>query len=180
MFLKISQISQENTCVGSLFNKAAGPQACNFIKKRLKHRWNGYSIEHLWIAASKRCVKMGLIFFFFRLSRLGKSDLNISLSPILVAKSIQFQWFSIAFLDPESQWSWLTHLITFVSFYTQREHQKTSLHLFFILSGGIKKKKYGKRGRRERESVPTKQWCDSLKIISMSNISADLYLMRLW
>ena len=35
MFFKISQISQENTCVGV--------QACNFIKKRLQHRcflWN--------------------------------------------------------------------------------------------------------------------------------------------
>ena len=30
-FLKILQISVENTCV-------AGPQACNFIKKRLQHK----------------------------------------------------------------------------------------------------------------------------------------------
>ena len=35
--LKISQISQKNTCVGSLFNKVAD-KGCNFIKKRLQHR----------------------------------------------------------------------------------------------------------------------------------------------
>ena len=38
MFLKISQCSQENTSVGSLFNKVAGFQPCNFIKKRFQHR----------------------------------------------------------------------------------------------------------------------------------------------
>ena len=32
MFLKILQISMENTCVG-------GPHACNFIKKRLQHKY---------------------------------------------------------------------------------------------------------------------------------------------
>ena len=36
--LKISQYSQENTCVGVSFNKLAGPQADNFIKKRLQYR----------------------------------------------------------------------------------------------------------------------------------------------
>ena len=32
-FLIFLQISQENTCVGNSFNKGAGPEACNFIKK---------------------------------------------------------------------------------------------------------------------------------------------------
>ena len=36
--LKISQYSQENTCVGVFFNKVSDLQACNFIKKRLQHR----------------------------------------------------------------------------------------------------------------------------------------------
>ena len=36
--LKISQYSQESTCVGSLYNKVAGVKACNFIKKKLQHR----------------------------------------------------------------------------------------------------------------------------------------------
>ena len=36
-FLKISQISQRNTSVESLFNKVAGLKACNSIKKRLQH-----------------------------------------------------------------------------------------------------------------------------------------------
>ena len=38
VFLKISQISEDNTCVKSLFNQVAGLQACNFIKKRPQHR----------------------------------------------------------------------------------------------------------------------------------------------
>ena len=41
LFIKISQYSQENNCVGVSFNKVV--QVCNFIKKRLQHRcfpWN--------------------------------------------------------------------------------------------------------------------------------------------
>ena len=38
MFLKNSQISQENNCVEVFFDKVTGPQGCNFIKKRLQHR----------------------------------------------------------------------------------------------------------------------------------------------
>ena len=38
MFFRISQISQENTCVGVLFGNVAGLKACNFVKKRLQHR----------------------------------------------------------------------------------------------------------------------------------------------
>ena len=34
LFLKISQYSQENTCVGVYFNIVAGLKACNFIKNR--------------------------------------------------------------------------------------------------------------------------------------------------
>ena len=37
LFLKILQYSQENTCVGSRFNRLAGFKTCNFIKKRLQH-----------------------------------------------------------------------------------------------------------------------------------------------
>ena len=39
MFLKSLQISQETTCVGVFFNKVTGPQNCNFVKKRLHHRF---------------------------------------------------------------------------------------------------------------------------------------------
>ena len=35
MFLKISQISQENTCVAVFFNKVAGLIAFSFIEKGL-------------------------------------------------------------------------------------------------------------------------------------------------
>ena len=38
MFLKISQYSQEKTCVVVSFYKVAGIQACNVIKKRLQRR----------------------------------------------------------------------------------------------------------------------------------------------
>ena len=66
LFLKISQISQENTCVGvSFFNNVAGPQACTFIKKRLQHRCfsakfakffkNTYFEGHLQETASIKC-----------------------------------------------------------------------------------------------------------------------------
>ena len=39
-FSNILWYSQENTCAGVLFfKKVAGHQACNFIKKRLQHRY---------------------------------------------------------------------------------------------------------------------------------------------
>ena len=38
--LKKFQNSQESTCAGVFFNKVAGPQNCNFIKKRLQHRFS--------------------------------------------------------------------------------------------------------------------------------------------
>ena len=34
---QVLQISQESNCVGVFFNKVAGLQKCNFIKKRLQH-----------------------------------------------------------------------------------------------------------------------------------------------
>ena len=56
--IKHSQNSQENTCVGVSFNKIAGLQACNSIKKKLQHRCfavkiekflrTDFSMEHLW------------------------------------------------------------------------------------------------------------------------------------
>ena len=60
VFLKILQISQENTFVGVSFNKVVGLKACNFIKKRLQHKCfpvnnvkffrTAYFIEHLgWL-----------------------------------------------------------------------------------------------------------------------------------
>ena len=36
--LKISQNSQENTCVEASFLTTCRPESCNFIKKRLHHR----------------------------------------------------------------------------------------------------------------------------------------------
>ena len=38
VFLKFTQNSQDNSCVGVFFKKVAGLQAYTFIKKRLQHR----------------------------------------------------------------------------------------------------------------------------------------------
>ena len=66
LFLKISQDSQENTCVGASFLiKMQGFRPPNFIKKRLEHRcfrehWeifkNTYFEEHLRTAASESFI----------------------------------------------------------------------------------------------------------------------------
>ena len=63
LFLKMSQYSQENTCVGiTFFNKNAGLQTCSFIKETLTQEFsceyweilkNNYFEEHLWTAASE-------------------------------------------------------------------------------------------------------------------------------
>ena len=63
MFLKISQYSHENTCVGVFFNKVASLQACNFIKNETPTQVfsceyfeifkNTYFQEHLERAASE-------------------------------------------------------------------------------------------------------------------------------
>ena len=39
MFLNNSQNSQKSTCAGVFFNDVADPENCNFIKKRLQHRF---------------------------------------------------------------------------------------------------------------------------------------------
>ena len=38
VFLRISQYSQEDICLESLFTKVAERKPCNFIRKRLQHR----------------------------------------------------------------------------------------------------------------------------------------------
>ena len=58
--LKISQNSQQNTCVRVSFKKVAGLRPCNIIKKRIQHRcflvkfakllWTPFFTEHLrWL-----------------------------------------------------------------------------------------------------------------------------------
>ena len=67
-FLKISQYLQQNTFVGRLFfNKVAGLQVCNCIKKRLQHKrfpvnfaellLTTYFEEHLRMAAAGRPIQ---------------------------------------------------------------------------------------------------------------------------
>ena len=59
VFLKISEYSQENTCIiESLFNKAAGMKACYVNKKRLEHRCFPVNIpKFLRMPCSGGCVK---------------------------------------------------------------------------------------------------------------------------
>ena len=45
IFWKISQISQENNCLESLFNHVAGLKACNFIEKRPQCRCSPVKFE---------------------------------------------------------------------------------------------------------------------------------------
>ena len=70
LFLKISQYSQKIPVLESLFNKVAGQETCNFIKKETptqvfsckccKTFKNTYFEKHLWTAAS---LKRFLDFF---------------------------------------------------------------------------------------------------------------------
>ena len=63
VLLKISQVSQESSVLEFLFNKVAGLQACNFIKKKLQHRCFPVRFvkflrrpilrKHLWRTASQ-------------------------------------------------------------------------------------------------------------------------------
>ena len=70
MFLEISQILQENTCVGASFLIDLWPQACNFIKKEtvaqlfLYEFWeiskNTFSAEHIQKTTSLLYFQSGL------------------------------------------------------------------------------------------------------------------------
>ena len=48
LFLKTSHYSQKIAVLGSLFNKVAGLQACNIIKRRLYHRCFPMNIAKFW------------------------------------------------------------------------------------------------------------------------------------
>ena len=71
LFLKISQYSQENTCVLEfLFNIVAGLKACNFVKKRPQHRFFPVNIakflrtailKNIWERLSLRAEGMTLL-----------------------------------------------------------------------------------------------------------------------
>ena len=108
MFLKVSQYSQKNTCVGVSFNKAADLKTYNFIKKRLRNRCfpvnivkllrTAFFIEHLsdgcfWISY-KTCWKQ-----LWRKSFLGRVFLRNLLEIISslccsVSKNNSFTGFS--------------------------------------------------------------------------------------
>ena len=74
VFVKISQISQENTCAGvsleismnSLFNKVPGLKFCNFIIKRLQHKWFPLNIEKFLRTVFYRTPSGGCFWTFQR------------------------------------------------------------------------------------------------------------------
>ena len=80
------QISQESTCVGVFFNEIAGPQNCNFIKKRLQDNSfefcelfkNTYFVKDLWTAGSETLVCLFNSFFY-------------GTSPVAASESFRFQ-----------------------------------------------------------------------------------------
>ena len=39
VFLKVSQTSQENTCVGDFFKQSCTPSVCNLFRKRLQNKY---------------------------------------------------------------------------------------------------------------------------------------------
>ena len=75
--MKISQVG----CVRDFFNKVSGPQNCNFIKKRLQHRFfscefcklskTTYFVEDLWTADSETPENLSKDTFFDRTSPLA-------------------------------------------------------------------------------------------------------------
>ena len=68
LFLNISQYSQENNCWEFVLNKIAGLQACNFIEKRLQHRFFLVHIEnfHLfWNLGTSASDYFTLVIYLF-------------------------------------------------------------------------------------------------------------------
>ena len=74
LFLKISQISQESTCVGvCFFLKVASFQACNVTKVRLLHRcfpvklekfWRTPILKNIWMTAYVYWITSSYIYFY--------------------------------------------------------------------------------------------------------------------
>ena len=92
VFLKISQISQENTCVGVFFSKVE----CKFIKKRDSQETfceiceifkNAYFEEHLRTTASKLLfrekIKRGLLVLQIRSTKTEAAVLSCSVKMLL-------------------------------------------------------------------------------------------------
>ena len=77
MFLNNLQSSQESACAGVFFNKVAGPQNCNVIKKGPQDRFFAikFSEEDLWTAGSETPVHLFKNNFFYRTSPVAASDI---------------------------------------------------------------------------------------------------------
>ena len=102
------QISQESTCVGVFFNKVAGPQNCNFIKKRLQHRFfvvnfENYSktpifcVEDLWTAGSEKPVRLLRTLFFTEHLQWLLLTVPVFQPTALLKKGLQQRCFSVRF-----------------------------------------------------------------------------------
>ena len=73
VFLKILKISQENTVLESLFNKVAGFQACDFIKKETPTQLSSCEIrkifEKTYFEEHLRTTASGSRFFLYEASK---------------------------------------------------------------------------------------------------------------
>ena len=90
LFLRISLYLQETSVLEFLFNKVAGLQAYNFIKKRLQRRCFSVNVgifkdtnfeEHLWTAASNygylAVFRENLLYWVEEINYFGQSKIAI-------------------------------------------------------------------------------------------------------
>ena len=100
------QISQESTCVGVFFNEIAGPQNCNFIKKRLQDNSfefcelfkNTYFVKDLWTAGSETLVYLFNSFFY-------------GTSPVTASESFRFPTCNFIKKETQTQFLWILWII---------------------------------------------------------------------
>ena len=74
---KCFHISQQSTCVGVFLNKFAGPQNCNFIKKRLQRSfllWILWIIQEHLLWDAETLVHLFKNTFFYRTSPVGAAS----------------------------------------------------------------------------------------------------------
>ena len=145
VFLKISLILQETPVLESLFNKVAGLQACNFIKKRLQHRYFPVKIakffkktffeEYLRKTASVVSFSWHLFWSLFlmnlqvlRFVTLLKRDFSTGVF-MWICKNTYFEEYLRATVSVVS-FSWLYVHYLRHRFINQKENVKKRVHIF--------------------------------------------------
>ena len=88
LFLKSLQISQGSTCTGVFFIKVAGPQNCNFIKKRHQYRFFPVKI-----------AKNFMNILFYRTSPVASSTISGFQPASLLKKRLRESCFFVTFAN---------------------------------------------------------------------------------